>query len=173
MTKWRSIPGYPMYMVSDEGTIWSKRKKGMMTPNTKGTGGYPKVHLSFKGNHKSFTIHRLVLIAFIGLRPRGYESAHLNGVCTDNRLSNLAYVTTKENNLHKKIHGTQSRGVEIGVSKLNEDKVREIRRYYVPNSKDNNTRALAKRYGVGDTAIWRIVRNKTWRHVKPKGASDG
>lgn len=48
-----------------------------------------------KGNSK--LVHALVLLAFVGPRPDGFDILHMNHVPTDNRLSNLRYGTRSEN----------------------------------------------------------------------------
>jgi hypothetical protein len=53
-----------------------------------------------------------------------------------------------------------ARGEQIGVSKLNEDKVRAIRSSAAPG------RQLARIYGVDEKAIREVRRKRTWKHVK-------
>ena len=57
-----------------------------------------------------YQVHRLVLAAFVGPCPVGYQCAHLNNVRDDNRVENLAWVTPKENISHKWLHGTMPAG---------------------------------------------------------------
>jgi hypothetical protein len=55
-------------------------------------------HLSVaigKGNSRQ--VHQLVLEAFVGPCPEGYEVLHLNHEPSDNRLVNLKYGTRSEN----------------------------------------------------------------------------
>src|SRR5690606_23518834 len=42
-------------------------------------------------------VHQLVMLAFKGPTPAGEEIRHLNGIPTDNRLSNLAFGTRTDN----------------------------------------------------------------------------
>jgi len=53
-------------------------------------------------------VHQLVLRAFVGPRPKGKESLHINGKATDNRLSNLRYGTRSENLRDLWRHGTRA-----------------------------------------------------------------
>ncbi len=162
LMQWRSVVGYGgRYEVSDCGVVRS-------IPRPRATGGvlsvalrdgYPSVHLqNGKNNRKMLLVHRLVLEAFIGPCPAGLEAAHLNGVRTDCRLSNLAWVSRKENHSHKERHGTSQRGERAPSAKLNRTQVEEIRSLY---RKEHQT-SLAKRFGVSRCAIQRIHEGITW-----------
>ena len=47
--------------------------------------------------YNSLRVHRAVLEAWVGPRPKGYECDHINGNPSDNRLCNLEWVTHEEN----------------------------------------------------------------------------
>lgn len=60
--------------------------------------GYLQVALSAENKQRYAYIHTLVCEAFIGPRPsKGHQVDHINADRTDNRLSNLRWVTVKEN----------------------------------------------------------------------------
>ncbi len=106
--EWRDIPGYEgKYQVSNMGRVkaerpQSKKFKPKVLAPVPTTGGYLRVSLSQKGVSKSRTIHRLVMLAFVGSCPVGYEVDHINYDVTDNRLANLRYVTCTENLEHRR-----------------------------------------------------------------------
>ncbi len=52
-----------------------------------------------------------------------------------------------------------------GMSKLDEEKVKEIRRLYVKYSKEFGSPALAKKFNVTSATIKYVVKRKIWRHV--------
>lgn len=58
---------------------------------------------------------------------------------------------------------TRNAGEANRNSKLKWDQVREIRAQYVRGSKDRNTLSLARKYGVGQTAIREIVNHRKWK----------
>jgi len=123
--EWRAVVGYDgMYEVSNYGRVKSldrtitdsrgmvRRLKGRtMVGGT--TLGYPTVNIR-EGNNKM--VHRLVAESFIGPRPirEGvkYVVDHIDEVKTNNHVSNLRYVTFRENvTRSKKGKTSQYRGV--------------------------------------------------------------
>lgn len=114
---WLPIPDYEgYYEVSDSGEI--RRVKGWngegnILAKVPDRDGYLKVHLSVNGKAKKRLVHRLVMRAFIG--ESNLEVDHLNGNKQDNRLSNLEYVTTSENQLRLKDRSGRKSGTR-GVS---------------------------------------------------------
>ena len=61
--------------------------------------------------------------------------------------------------------GRHSRGERHGHAKLTEAEVLEIRERFVPYDAQNGARALAREFGVGRTAVDRIVKGVAWKHV--------
>ncbi len=61
--------------------------------------GYLVYRMMVNGHKKHVKGHRLVLNAFVGVRPEMCVN-HKNGVKSDNRLENLEWVTVAENNSH-------------------------------------------------------------------------
>lgn len=102
---WRDIPGTDsLYQASDAGRIRS-RKKGhyhvLKNKHNKMTG-YDYIILHFPSGPVTRSVHRLVAMAFID-NPKGLpEVNHINEVKTDNRPSNLEWVSSHANNEHSK-----------------------------------------------------------------------
>ncbi len=120
--------------------------------------------LSRDGNVIAFRVHRLVLEAFVGLRPDGLECCHEDGDKTNNRLGNLRWDTKLANAADKKRHGTGAgsrlRGEENGNAKLTVHDVREIRRRYAMGG--TTQASLGSEFDVTKMNVSRIVRCVTW-----------
>lgn len=55
---------------------------------------------------RNYTVHRLVMLAFVGPRPDGMVVRHIDGDFTNCHLNNLAYGTQSENMYDEVQHGT-------------------------------------------------------------------
>ena len=129
---WKPVVGFEgTYEVSNFGRLWSVPRKHPRSGRFLRYWVTPKGYRKFKiGGVVSVTryIHALVLEAFVGPRPEGMEAAHLNGDPSDNRVENLKWVSSEENKLHQKQHGTQPLGSSHHTAKLTEENVQDIRR---------------------------------------------
>lgn len=128
--------------------------------------GYPMVVLQHRGRSAGFTVHRLVLEAFVGRRPRGKQSRHLNGNRYDNRLVNLKWGTPRENGQDRIRHGTARgavnprRGETHPKARLTMELAREIRRL---RSGGFTYRALMGRFDLSMGAVTKVCAEITWR----------
>lgn len=113
--RWLPIPGYEgRYDVSDQGRVRSwllwHGDTGPRVISQNHTGSrqqYLAVSLwHANGTRRTATVHRLVGEAFIGPRPDGLDTRHLNGNSEDNRIENLTYGTKRENQADSIRHGT-------------------------------------------------------------------
>lgn len=115
---WKPVVGYNgLYEVSSLGRIKSLPKKGVPTekilkPNIPGGKLYYAIGLTDNGVKKTFSVHRLVLSAFVG--ESDLHVNHKNLDSFDNHLENLEYVTRRENTNHS--YGFRTTGL-TGVSK--------------------------------------------------------
>ena len=94
------------------------------------------------------------------------EVDHKDGNPANNDVTNLRWCTRKQNAEFAVENGAYKFGDEHPRAKLTVEKVREIREKYIPHSKTNGIKALAKEYGVSRSTIEHVVYNTIWRHVK-------
>lgn len=90
------IEDEPGYYADKDGSIWScletKNFKWKKLKPSVGTGGVRIVGLYGSGKGKMYSVHRLILEAFIGKCPDGMICKHLDGDKTNSELTNLAWV---------------------------------------------------------------------------------
>lgn len=111
----KPIPGYEgLYSASDTGRIMSHVSRKFLS-DTPRPDGYCQVCLFLGRSRRNYYVHRLVLAAF-----EDYDLSsdtpvdHIDGLKSNNRLSNLRAVSQTENELHKHGRlGTESEGHRI------------------------------------------------------------
>ena len=103
---WKDIPEFPYYLVSNEGLVRSTKFGGDRLLKFSTKQKYPLVYLFKEGKATTISIHRLVMLSFIGPCPSGMEVRHLDGNSSNNNLKNLVYGTPEENSADKTRHGT-------------------------------------------------------------------
>jgi hypothetical protein len=164
---WKPIKGFEsLYLISNLGRLKSFHRdkiNGKVINPTLTTKGYFHVHLYRAGEKITARIHQLVAQAFIGDCPKDHQVNHKNGNKTDNRASNLEYLTMSENIEHAKFSGLYTKGTKRPASKLTENDVREIRKL---SKQKLSSRKIGEMFGVGKTVILRIRNGENWKHVK-------
>lgn len=155
--------GLKNYGVDDKGNLYSfVRKKPLKMKLGKHRFGYPRICLSIDGHRYYYMVHRLVMEAFHGERPKGMVVRHLNGKPNDNRLENLRYGTPQQNSEDSMRLGTHSHHESHPIAKLNWDDVNFIRKTY---SNGVKITPISKYFNVTYMCISDIIKNVTW--VKP------
>lgn len=170
MESWKPVVGYEgLYEVSDMGRVRSLDKPKI--PGMPGRGrrigrvlilspnsvGYLQATLSKNSKASRISVHKLVLEAFVCLRPKGKETRHLNGNQKDNLLSNLRWGTIEENRQDSRRHGTLRVGCKNGMSKLTKKQVRAVFRA------KGFQREIAKRFGVSQYSVCGIKNKKAYK----------
>lgn len=104
---WFDIPGFNgAYQASRDGYIHTIAT-GLVRKGHRSGNGYLTVSL----HRKTYSVHSLIAITFLGERPEGKEVCHRNGDRRDNRIGNLYYGTRSDNMKDAVKHGTHKSGV--------------------------------------------------------------
>lgn len=165
--RWLPIPGYEgHYEVSDMGRVRKlKSDSQRLLKIYRNKRGYCVVNLYKDGGFKTKSVHRLVLLAFVGPCPGGYEACHYDGVRDNNHITNLRWGSRSENQMDRRRHGTTSSGGPKGarhpMAKLTEQDVLQIRQMFLGKM---TQKEIATRFGVEQTNISQIALRKIWRH---------
>ena len=130
-----------------DGRVWSCRTRKYLKPWID-RDGYHRVRLG-DANHQG--MHRLVANKYIPNPESKPFVNHINGIKSDNHVSNLEWVTQSENELHAYKTGLKNTG---HLSKLSPQDVTKI----LGSSEKGSV--LAKKYGVTPTRIWQIRNGK-------------
>jgi hypothetical protein len=142
-------------------------------PNSK---GYLAVRLCKNGRVKTFRVHSLVLLAFIGPRQDWQEARHFpDRDPTNNRLSNLSWSTHVENMRDLDIHGTARgrfslrnrfapKGEKNGNAELNKIEAWSVWRFaQIEGLVD---RKIGEWFGISQSLVGQIKRREKWRHLE-------
>ena len=73
--------------------------------------GYPRVWIGSKKNRREHYVHTVIAVCYLGEKPQGYQTDHINSIRTDNRVENLQYITPQQNYQKRKtINGRNVKG---------------------------------------------------------------
>ncbi len=168
----KDVPGFEgHYAVTDGGRVWShKRHIWLKTPCD--NVGYPVVVLRKPGVKKTARVHRLVAVAFIENPENLPQVNHKSGVKTDNRASNLEWVTHEDNNKHARENGlstglsavTPQQRADNGKKRrlLSNEQVRKVRDLA---SGGLSATRIANIVGLHQVTISKLLRGESYREI--------
>jgi hypothetical protein len=112
MENWKIINGYPDYAISDTGYVKSLRFNRILKASVNGSC-YAHVNLLCNKRKKTSAIHRLVIEHFGPKMPDEVYSIvdHKDKNKENNHISNLEWVTIKENTLRG--YGNQDKKIKV------------------------------------------------------------
>ena len=93
---YRRIKDNKDYIICNNGKVWSIKRKIFLKTRVCNIG-YVRVNI----NKKCYTIHRLLATHFIDNPENKEEVDHINRDKKDNRISNLRWVSVRENRANK------------------------------------------------------------------------
>lgn len=167
---WLPVARHTGYEVSDMGRLRTDRARNgrgktkgwrIIKGSVRKTGGYVFVAIADdEGRPIHWQMHRLVLLAFVGTKPDGMETRHLNGVRHDNRLTNLQYGTRKENAADKIRHGTHATGEHSPNAKLTGE---QVRRMLKRRAEGRTYQQLADEFRVSESAAIHACKGQSYK----------
>lgn len=173
---WKEIRGFPGYEVSNRARVKSfvSSSKNSGARNSSGYVmklckesrgfGYKLVEIiDCTGKPHKRAVHRFMIETFSPQDDPTLICRHVNGDSADNHLSNLRWSTHHENIHDKILHDTVNRGSRCKTTRLDEEKVAEIRRRL---ANDERPSKIAKIFGVSACCICDISHRRSWKHVK-------
>lgn len=158
---WQTVPGYHNYQASSLGNIRRKNSKKNLKPQPFKCG-YLGVWLYDSRQRKLCSVHRIVLLSFLGRPISGMECNHKNSIRTDNRLSNLEYVTRSQNSVHAFRCGFRipKRGSANPAAKLKEDDIPVI---FDLRKNGFSQTEIAQVFDVSRSMIGKILSGDYWK----------
>lgn len=149
MENWKQ---YEDYQISDLGNV--KGKNGIILKPYLHVNGYLSYcHRTEWPARRTVAIHRIVAILFISNPENKREVNHKNGIKTDNRVENLEWATSSENQLHSYRNGLQ-------VTKLNPISAGIIREAYSTGRFTH--KEIANYFKVDTSVICDTINRKIW-----------
>lgn len=152
--EWRNTH-HPRYEVSSMGDVRNKETGRVLKPMITGSrrSGARRAKVRFSTTpRQDFDVAHLVLVAFVGPRPKGAVALHANDDSLDNRADNLRWGTHSNNALQCAMH---TRG---GGQKLNPQQVLEIARRRVGGERGAT---LAAEFGVSQQRVCDIHKRRS------------
>lgn len=150
--EWKDIKGYEeLYQVSNLGSV-KRVKTGRILKGSEDTKGYLRVTLSKNNTVSHQRVHRLVAQAFISNTDNKPQVNHIDENKTNNMVSNLNWMTAKENLNHgthnERVSKTQS--IPIIATNLKTDESTE---FY-------GTCECARQLGLSQGGITSVLKGK-------------
>jgi hypothetical protein len=175
MAEWKNIPGYEgAYQASKQGDVRSVDRVLRAGPKggtrllrgqiLKGkiVKGYRVVTLWSEQKAKTVAVHSLILLTFVGPRPKGLQGCHEDSDKLNCRLDNLRYDTVKRNHEDKVKAGRTARGASVNTAKLVEADVFAMREQRAAGA---GVDELAAKYRVSNVAVSKICTGKNWKYA--------
>lgn len=161
----KDIDDFPGYKISNYGYIISNRQgkinykiKGQVTKK-----GYLTVKMFKNKISFNFRVHRLVLEAFVGKCPDGFQCCHNDGNPKNNKLSNLRWDTAANNQKDRVNHSTDNNGENNPMSKLSANDVLEIKRLSTLGL--NSVQIFKQINKTHPRNIRRIINGERWKSI--------
>jgi hypothetical protein len=171
--KWKAIPGYSAYEISDEGEL--RRAIGARY-HKPGRRNRPGSLLKPSGKYGCYALvddfgkitwglrtNRLMLLTFVGPPPsKKHQALHWDDDQANNTLPNLRWGLPKDNGEDKVRNGKAAKGEENAAAILTVEDVAAARADY---KKGHTLHELTVKYKVTTAPMWAAITGKSWAHI--------
>lgn len=158
------MPGFSNYLVTMNGQIYSHFSKKFLQPAITEKGYYRGAMVNDEGQVKNIRFNQAVGIVHCPREPNHTDTNHLNSKKLDNRGSNIAWGTARENMSHAHANGLTPYGTVNHRAIRTEEEVREIRNLYAMGG--HSMRGLGREYGSDHKTIGMIIRGELYGNVR-------
>ena len=90
---------------------------------------------------------------------------HIDNDPTNNEVENLMWITMEYNTRYSYLDGSRKLGTENPQSKLTEEDIRYIRKYYKRRDSEFGIYAMARKFGVSHSTIEEIIKFTRYKDV--------
>jgi hypothetical protein len=157
---WSELRDFPGYWVNTRGEIGKGRPEhGEWTPlpTRVHPDGHVIIDIRSDGKRKTHKLHILILEAFVGPRPKGFETCHDDDNPLNNNISNLRFASHSQN-----ARDAYRNGKRTGKRILDAETVIAAR---VAHAAGEAVCSIARRLRVKRCTVRDAVKRRTWRHV--------
>lgn len=161
---WKIVSGFPKYEVSNMGNVRNIQTGRIRKPQLN-RDGYMYMHLIFDNvKTKNLKVHRIVADTFLPKIEGKSFVDHIDGIKTNNKLSNLRWCSFQENIDFAWASGAyNNKGENHGMSTLSKNDVIDIK--ILLRTGKYEGLFISKIFGVTQSAISDIKQGRTWKHV--------
>ena len=164
----KDIPGYEgLYAITEDGNVWSYPKHRSTNGRflvTFTDNGYKYVNLHKEKVMVKRRVNRLAALTYIPNPSNKPYVNHIDGIKSNNQVSNLEWNTARENCVHASENGLlkPAKGSSHVRAKLIEEDISSIRLLHAIG---HSYAEIADIYGVAAGTIHPIIKGRTWKNV--------
>jgi len=167
---WKPAVGFSKYEVSNLGRVRHKGNDQAVRKPYPYPDGYLVISSLYTddGGRRTIPVHRLVALAFLGPRPTGYHTDHIDGDRSNNRADNLRYITPKENARNCLRFGSKPLPGRPGRVKVTPEEAKQIKCLTQLQKQDmlgGSYADIARLFGVRKSLVEDIGKGKSWTDV--------
>lgn len=158
------IKDFDSYEVTNDGVVTNLRT-GRVLKYDESSYGYRRVTLSQDSKLKRFFVHRLVAEYFLEPIQGKAMVNHIDGIKTNNHISNLEWVTCQENTQHAFRTGLRSQGENGAHAKLSNDLVKALCEEIARGLTRGEILSQERFKEVNKTQFDDIRRRRSWKSI--------